>query len=57
MRSWLPILSVILALIAAGSIVYIAWELSSGKPGEPDNPSEDEPDAEREIPSPPQKPE
>jgi hypothetical protein len=34
MRSLLPILSVILALIAAGSIIYIAWELSSGEPGE-----------------------
>jgi hypothetical protein len=33
MRSLLPILSVILALIAAGSIVYIAWELSSGRIG------------------------
>lgn len=51
MRSWLPILSVILALIAAGSIVYIAWELSSGKPGDP---SEDEPDGDSENPSPPQ---
>ena len=48
MRSMLPILSVILALIAAGSIVYIAWELTSG------NPSEDEPDMDSENPSPPQ---
>ncbi len=31
MRSLLPIISVILALIAAGSIAYIAWELSSGE--------------------------
>jgi hypothetical protein len=31
MRSLLPFLSVILALIAAGSIAYIAWELTSGK--------------------------
>ncbi len=31
MRSLLPIISVILALIAAGSIAYIACELSSGE--------------------------
>ncbi len=29
MRSTLPIASIILALLAAGSIVYIAWELTS----------------------------
>ena len=37
MRSMLPILSVLLALIAAGSIIYIAWELSSGKTGPDDS--------------------
>ena len=31
MRTLLPIISVLLALVAAGSIAYIAWELSSGK--------------------------
>ena len=31
MRTLLPILSVLLALVAAGSIAYIAWELSSDK--------------------------
>lgn len=38
MRSLIPILSVILALIAAGSIAYVAWELTSDKPsGVPDD--------------------
>jgi hypothetical protein len=32
MRTLIPILSVLLALLAAGSIAYIAWELSSDKP-------------------------
>jgi hypothetical protein len=32
MRSLIPVLSVILALIAAGSIAYIAWDLTSDKP-------------------------
>ena len=32
MRSLIRVLSVILALIAAGSIAYIAWELTSNKP-------------------------
>ena len=36
MRSLIPILSVILALIASGSIAYIAWDLTSEKP--PDEP-------------------
>jgi len=31
MRSLIPVLSVILALIAAGSIAYVAWELTSDK--------------------------
>lgn len=29
MSSLMPIFAIVLALIAAGSIVYIAWELSS----------------------------
>lgn len=29
MSSWIPIAAVVLALIAAGSIAWIAWELSS----------------------------
>jgi hypothetical protein len=29
MRSLLPFLSVLLALIAAGSIAYVAWDLTS----------------------------
>jgi hypothetical protein len=32
MRTLIPILSVLLALLAAGSIAYIAWKLSSDKP-------------------------
>jgi len=32
MRSLIPVLSILLALIAAGSIAYIAWELTSDKP-------------------------
>jgi hypothetical protein len=31
MSSLMPVLVIILALIAAGSIAYIAWELSSEK--------------------------
>jgi hypothetical protein len=50
MRSLLPFVSVILALIAAGSIAYIAWELSSGEPGsdapvQPDPPDDDNSEA------------
>ncbi len=47
MRSILPVVSILLALIAAGSIAYIAWELTSedkahdGKP-EDDGPPEGE---------------
>jgi hypothetical protein len=47
MRSIIPVVSILLALIAAGSIAYIAWELTSegnrqdGKP-EDDGPSESE---------------
>ena len=47
MRSLIPILSVILALIASGSIAYIAWDLTSEKPPpEPDPPADDERDTE-----------
>ena len=41
MQPLIPILSVLLALLAAGSIAYIAWELSSDKP---DRPADDPPD-------------
>ena len=34
MRSLIPVFSVILALIAAGSIAYVAWELTSDKPSD-----------------------
>ena len=45
MRSLIPILSVILALIASGSIAYIAWDLTSEKPPkEPEPQADDEPD-------------
>lgn len=33
MRAYLPIILVLLAVFTAGCIAYIAWELSSGKPG------------------------
>jgi len=38
MRSLMPIVSIVLALIAAGCIGYIAWELTSedNHPQEPD---------------------
>ena len=40
MRSFIPIASVLLALIAAGSIAYIAWELmkEAGREDDPTNP-------------------
>ena len=42
MGTVVAIVSVLLALIAAGSIAYIAWELTSGDPaGEPSDTSED----------------
>lgn len=41
MGTVVAIISVVLALIAAGSIAYIAWELTSGDPageaGDPDD--------------------
>ncbi|MGI9248515.1 MAG: hypothetical protein ACR2QI_05840 [Woeseiaceae bacterium] len=38
MRAIVPFVSILLALVAAGSIAYIAWELTSEEkpPGEPD---------------------
>jgi hypothetical protein len=38
MSSIVPIVSILLALIAAGCIAYVAWELTSEEntPGEPD---------------------
>jgi len=35
MRSFLPIILVLLAVFTAGCIAYIAWELSSDKPDSP----------------------
>jgi len=46
MKSLLPVLSVILALIAAGSIAYIAWDLTSDKPAAPPDPSPPDGDSE-----------
>lgn len=31
MSSLVPVIAILLALIAAGSIAYIAWELTSGR--------------------------
>ena len=45
MRSLIPVLSVILALIASGSIAYIAWDLTSERrPEEPDPTTDEESD-------------
>ena len=41
MRALLPYLSVLLAIVASGSIAYIAWDLTSETP--PHN-QDDEPD-------------
>lgn len=46
MRSLIPVLSVILALIAAGSIAYIAWDLTSDKPAGPPDQSPQDDDSE-----------
>ena len=35
MRAYLPFILVLLAVFAAVCIIYIAWELSSDKPGPP----------------------
>ena len=42
MGTVVAIASVVLALIAAGSIAYIAWELTSGDPQAEDEPRDDE---------------
>ena len=48
MQALIPILSVILALIAAGSIAYIAWDLTSEEPREsPDAGTEDDSDGDQ----------
>ena len=41
MGTVVAIVSVVLALIAAGSIAYIAWELTSGDPQAEDQRDED----------------
>lgn len=42
MGNVIAIVSVLLALIAAGSIAYVAWELTSGD-GDPDEPGDSGP--------------
>jgi hypothetical protein len=37
MRSFLPIILVLLAVFTAGCIIYIAWELSAGQPESTDS--------------------
>ena len=39
MRTLLPYLAVLLAIVASGSIAYIAWDLTSERP--PRNPGDD----------------
>jgi hypothetical protein len=47
MRSLLPFLSVLLALIAAGSIAYVAWDLTSERSlGTNDGRTDDDEDGE-----------
>lgn len=47
MKSILPVVAILLALIAAGSIAYIAWELTSEATRRDGSPEEDEsPDSE-----------
>lgn len=41
MGTVVAIVSVVLALVAAGSIAYIAWELSSGEAAAPESDDED----------------
>ena len=43
MRSILPVVSILLALIAAGSIAYIAWELTSEDKHHDGEPEDDGP--------------
>jgi hypothetical protein len=40
MRSYLPVILVLLAVFTAACIAYIAWELSSGKAGRVDKDSD-----------------
>ena len=52
MRSLIPVLSVILALIASGSIAYIAWDLTSERrPEEPDPTTDEETDSGEDLKS------
>ena len=37
MREFLPYISVLLAIVAAGSIAYIAWDLTAEDRHRPDN--------------------
>ena len=46
MSSIVPIVSILLALVAAGSIAYIAWELTS-EDKTPEEPDEGEPPGSR----------
>lgn len=45
MRSILPYAAIILALIAAGSIAFLAWELTKEASADGDEPKDDSPDA------------
>ena len=42
MRALLPYLAVLLALVASGSIAYIAWDITSERPPDDDKPEDDE---------------
>jgi len=44
MGTTIAIVSILLALIAAGSIAYIAWELTSGDPAPKGEDGDDEPE-------------
>ena len=46
MTTALPVIAVILALIAAGSIAYIAWDLTSDRPAGPADPAPRDDDSE-----------
>ena len=41
MRAWLPVILVLLAVFAAGCIIYIAWELSADDSGDSGDDSSD----------------
>ena len=46
MRALLPYLAVLLALVASGSIAYIAWDLTSERPADDEvNPDQENDDA------------